>query len=96
MLVSGSGPRVLCTNTQSSANDFDPVKEARDKRKSRVSKNEKQHTANVARAAGPSATMSSTSMKDGPEWDALSKEDKKGMLRRDVLRTKVSTASMGR
>ncbi|KIM25499.1 hypothetical protein M408DRAFT_74023 [Serendipita vermifera MAFF 305830] len=78
--------------------DYDPVKEARDKRKSRVAKNEKQRAANQARAMGPSATAASTStgLKDSNAWDALSKDDKKGMLRRDALRAKVSTASMGK
>ena len=36
--------------------DYDPVKAARDERKARVAKNEKQHQANLARAAASSSS----------------------------------------
>lgn len=35
--------------------DYDPAKAARDERKARLAKNEKQHQANLARAAGSSS-----------------------------------------
>jgi regulator of ribosome biosynthesis len=68
------------------ADDFDPVKEARDKRKARVGKNEKQRLANQARAQGP----------HGPLTPAVSKDERKGQLRSVALQTKMSTASMGK
>ena len=68
------------------ADDFDPVKEAREKRKARVGKNEKQRLANLTRAQGV----------HGPLTAAGSKEEKKGQLRSVALQTKMSTASMGR
>jgi hypothetical protein len=68
------------------ADDFDPVQEAREKRKARVGKNEKQRLANLARTQGV----------HGPLTPAGSKEEKKGQLRSMALQTKTSTASMGR
>ena len=64
------------------ANDYDPFKEAREGRKARVAKNEKQRVANAARAQGTSTT-------------AL-KEEKKTQLNRQIAHTRTSTASMGR
>ncbi|CAG8585429.1 10582_t:CDS:2, partial [Acaulospora colombiana] len=60
--------------------DYDPIKEARDKRKARVAKNEKQRQANLARNTGAST----------------SKEERKDQLRSQALQTKMSTASMGK
>jgi len=69
------------------ADDFDPVKEARDKRKARVSKNEKQQVANQARAQGAHGPLKPTT---------ASKDERKAQLRSLALQTKTSTASMGR
>jgi regulator of ribosome biosynthesis len=67
----------ICT-----ANDYDPFKEARDERKARVAKNEKQRLANAARAEGSSA--------------AALKDEKKSQLNRQLTQTRSSTASMGK
>ena len=66
----------------SPANDFDPFKEARDERKARVTKNEKQRLANVARAQGTST--------------AALKEEKRAQLNRQIAQTRTSTASLGK
>ena len=68
---------VWCT-----ANDYDPFKEARDERKARTAKNEKQRLANAARAQGTSA--------------AAPNDEKKMQLNRQVAQTRASTASMGK
>lgn len=65
------------------ANDYDPFKEARDERKARVAKNEKQRLANAARAQGGTST-------------AGLKEERKTQLNRQVAQTRTSTASMGK
>ena len=65
-----------------SANDYDPFKEARDERKARVAKNEKQRLSNAARAQGTST--------------AALKEEKKVQLNRQLSQTRTSTASMGK
>ncbi|KAG9057394.1 Rhodanese- sulfurtransferase [Serendipita sp. 407] len=62
------------------SDDYDPIKEARDKRKARVAKNEKQRLGNLARAQGTTP----------------SKEQRKQELRGQALQTKISTASMGK
>jgi len=64
------------------ANDYDPFKEARDERKARVAKNEKQRLANAARSQGISTT-------------AL-KEERKTQLNRQIAQSRTSTASMGK
>lgn len=66
------------------ADDYDPIKEEKDARKSRVSKNEKQRAANVARAQA------------GPMQPAKTREDRKDQIRNQVLHVKASTASMGK
>ncbi|KAF8514882.1 ribosome biogenesis regulatory protein-domain-containing protein [Hysterangium stoloniferum] len=60
--------------------DFDPVKAARDERKARVAKNEKQKARNLEQ--------------QGPK--APSKEERKGDIARTLATTRVSTASMGK
>ncbi|PVF96459.1 RRS1-domain-containing protein [Serendipita vermifera] len=60
--------------------DYDPIKEARDKRKAKVAKNEKQRQANLARSMGAGTT----------------KEERKDQLRAQTLQSKMSTASMGK
>ena len=73
-------PRSLfCT-----ANDYDPFQEARDERKARMAKNEKQRLANAARAQ---VTGTST---------AAPKEERKAQLNRQFAQTRTSTASMGK
>ncbi|KAJ8481336.1 hypothetical protein ONZ45_g15343 [Pleurotus djamor] len=60
--------------------DFDPVKDARDSRKARVAKNQRQQLQNMARAQGAASTL----------------EERKKELERTMATTRVSTASMGR
>lgn len=62
--------------------DFDPAKKARDERKARVAKNEKQHEKNLMRAQGSSSAAPT---------DARKRE-----IDRTLATTRVSTASMGR
>ncbi|KIL70305.1 hypothetical protein M378DRAFT_189851 [Amanita muscaria Koide BX008] len=57
--------------------NFDPRKEARDERKVRIAKNEKQQQQNLARQANP-------------------RETRKREIERDLVQTRISTASMGR
>lgn len=61
--------------------NFDPVKVARDARKERVAKNEKQQLQNVKRAQGTSSNTL---------------EERKKQIERTVATTRISTASMGR
>jgi regulator of ribosome biosynthesis len=64
--------------------DFDPAKAARDERKSRIAKNEKQRLRNVEHAKGSQAP---------------SKEEKivrKKEIEKTLATTRVSTASMGK
>ncbi|KAI0776198.1 ribosome biogenesis regulatory protein-domain-containing protein [Trametes elegans] len=66
--------------------DFDPAKAARDARKARVAKNERQHQQNLSRAAqakGPS---------DAPAPPAVRKK----LIDRTLAVTRTSTASMGK
>jgi len=63
--------------------DHDPSKIARDARKARVSKNEKQKAQNIARAQGESS--------GGP-----SREQRKTDISRTLATTRASTASMGK
>jgi regulator of ribosome biosynthesis len=69
------------------ANDYDPFKEARDERKARVAKNEKQRLANVARSQSQGTSTSTT---------AALKEEKKTQLNRQIAQSRTSTASMGK
>jgi regulator of ribosome biosynthesis len=60
--------------------DFDPSKAARDARKARVAKNERQRLQNVARAQG----------------STVDREQRKTDIDRTLASTRISTASMGR
>ncbi|TBU47252.1 RRS1-domain-containing protein [Dichomitus squalens] len=60
--------------------DFDPAKAARDERKARVAKNEKQRSANLARAAAAGS----------------SSDDRKKTIDRTLAVTRTSTASLGK
>ncbi|KAI0050029.1 RRS1-domain-containing protein [Auriscalpium vulgare] len=60
--------------------DFDPAKEARDARKARVAKNERQRLQNQARAQGGNAE----------------REERKKDIERTLATSRVSTASMGK
>lgn len=60
--------------------DFDPSKAAREARKARVAKNERQRLQNVARGQGAATT----------------REERKGDIEMTLASTRVSTASMGR
>ncbi|GAW01079.1 RRS1-domain-containing protein [Lentinula edodes] len=66
--------------------DFDPRKAARDERKARVTKNQKQHEANAARAQKTGSSASSN-----PEREAHKKD-----LERTLAMSRTSTASMGK
>lgn len=63
--------------------DYDPAKAARDERKARVAKNEKQHQQNLARAAQASGAGSSNA-------------DRKRQIDRTLAVTRTSTASLGK
>ncbi|KAJ4472747.1 ribosome biogenesis regulatory protein-domain-containing protein [Lentinula lateritia] len=65
--------------------DFDPRKAARDERKARVTKNQKQHEANAARAQKTGSSASN------PEREAHKKD-----LERTLAMSRTSTASMGK
>lgn len=67
--------------------DFDPSKKARDERKARVEKNQKQHERNLARAQQQSGSTSAP-----PPPAAQRKRD----IDRTLATTRTSTASMGR
>jgi len=65
--------------------DHDPSKIARAERKTRVAKNERRMTQNIARAQGETAVA-------GP----LPREQRKKEINRTLATSRVSTASMGR
>ncbi|VDB89913.1 unnamed protein product [Peniophora sp. CBMAI 1063] len=67
--------------------DFDPAKKARDERKARVAKNEKQHSANLARAQGTAGSGAAP---------APDREARKSDISRTLATTRFSTASMGK
>lgn len=79
--------------------DLDPAKTARKERLAKVKKNESQQRANLARAA---ASSSAPTAKSGTLGDAgklaraAAREKRKAELEADVLRSRASTASMGR
>lgn len=66
--------------------DFDPAKKARDERKARVAKNERQHQQNLSRAQGGSSSAAA------PPPQAQRKKE----IDRTLATTRASTASMGR
>lgn len=70
--------------------DFDPRKIARDERKAKMAKNERQHQQNLARAQGESGAASSSA--GGRELQSHRKKD----IDRTLAVTRTSTASMGR
>ena len=67
--------------------DFDPSKKARDERKARVAKNERQHEKNLARAQQQTASVSAP-----PPPTAQRKRE----IDRTLATTRTSTASLGR
>lgn len=71
----------MCTDA-----DFDPSKVARDARKARVAKNERQQQQNIARAQQGAPSSSAVS----------STQDRKRDVDRTLATTRASTASMGR
>ncbi|KAK0499746.1 ribosome biogenesis regulatory protein-domain-containing protein, partial [Armillaria luteobubalina] len=66
--------------------DHDPRKLARDERKARVAKNEKQRQGNLARAQGPSSSVADTNPRD----------QRKKEIAKTLSSARISTASMGR
>lgn len=76
-----SGFVVPCTDA-----DFDPSKAARDARKTKIAKNEKQHQQNLARTQGPSAAAA----------PPANNADRKKQIDRTLATTRTSTASMGK
>ncbi|KAI0832682.1 RRS1-domain-containing protein [Trametes gibbosa] len=66
--------------------DYDPVKVARDERKARVAKNERQHQQNVSRAT----------QSNGPSSTAPPIAERKKDIDRTLAVTRASTASMGK
>ena len=77
-------PRTRLNASSTTDVDYDPAKAARDERKARMAKNERQHQQNLARAAlGSGAATTSTA-------------DKKRQIDRTLAVTRTSTASMGR
>ncbi|EPS98796.1 hypothetical protein FOMPIDRAFT_1148405 [Fomitopsis schrenkii] len=66
--------------------DFDPSKAARDARKTKIAKNEKQHQQNLARTQGPSAAAA----------PPANNADRKKQIDRTLATTRTSTASMGK
>lgn len=68
--------------------DYDPSKVARDKRKEKMAKNEKQHQANLARAQKTQGVSSSSS--GAPILE------RKKQIDRTLATTRTSTASMGK
>lgn len=67
--------------------DFDPAKKARDERKARVAKNERQHQQNLSRAQGGSSSAAAA---------APPQAQRKKEIDRTLATTRASTASMGR
>lgn len=86
--------------------DMDPAKTAKKERLAKQAKNEKQRLGNLARAAASTAAASSSSLsaQKGGLGDAnaaklaraAAREKRKAELEADVLRSRASTASMGR
>ncbi|SPO32766.1 related to RRS1 - regulator of ribosome biogenesis [Ustilago trichophora] len=88
--------------------DMDPAKTAKKERLAKQAKNEKQRLGNLARAAASSAAASSSSAsKNGAGGGlgdanaaklarAAAREKRKAELEADVLRSRASTASMGK
>lgn len=70
--------------------DHDPSKAARDARKERVAKNERQHKQNVARAT------QSTGPSTGPSAAPVPNSIRKKEIDRTLAVTRASTASMGK
>lgn len=70
-----------CESVCSTDADFDPVKAARDERKSRVAKNEQQRLKNLERA--------------GAE-PPVSKDVRKREIEKTLATSRISTASMGK
>ncbi len=66
--------------------DHDPRKVAREERKARVAKNEKQRQGNLARAHGPSSSVADTNPR----------EQRKKEITKTLSSARISTASMGR
>jgi regulator of ribosome biosynthesis len=66
--------------------DYDPRKVARDERKARTAKNEKQRLANVARAQGEASTSAAP----------VSRDVRKKEIDKTLAASRVSTASMGK
>ncbi|SJL02322.1 related to RRS1-regulator of ribosome biogenesis [Armillaria ostoyae] len=66
--------------------DHDPRKVAREERKARVAKNEKQRQGNLARAQGPSSSVADTNPR----------EQRKNEITKTLSSARISTASMGR
>lgn len=81
-------------------NDLDPAKTAKNERLAKIKKNEKQRMGNMARAASSSAAAT---VKGGlgdanaaKLARAAAREKRKAELEADVLRSRASTASLGR
>ncbi|CBQ69706.1 related to RRS1-regulator of ribosome biogenesis [Sporisorium reilianum SRZ2] len=84
--------------------DMDPAKTAKKERLAKQAKNEKQRLGNIARAAASTASSAAASSSKGGLGDAnaaklaraAAREQRKAQLEADVLRSRASTASMGR
>ncbi|CDU22148.1 related to RRS1-regulator of ribosome biogenesis [Sporisorium scitamineum] len=84
--------------------DLDPAKTAKKERLAKKQKNEKQRLGNIARAAASTAASAAASTSKGGLGDAnaaklaraAAREQRKAQLEADVLRSRASTASMGR
>lgn len=88
--------------------DMDPAKTAKKERLAKKTKNDQQHRANLARAASASTSASSRAGKNASGGGGLgdanaaklaraaAREKRKAQLEAEVLRSRASTASMGR
>ncbi|KAJ1018052.1 hypothetical protein NDA16_004921 [Ustilago loliicola] len=84
--------------------DMDPAKTAKKERIAKKEKNEKQRIGNLARAAASTSAAAASSSAKGGLGDAnaaklaraAAREKRKAELEADVLRSRASTASMGR
>lgn len=65
--------------------DYDPAKAKRDERKARISKNERQHEQNLARAQGATGSTVVPAI-----------AERKKQIDKTLVTTRTSTASMGR
>ena len=81
----GSSSSRVCSNKKLTDIDHDPSKIARTERKSRIVKNQRQMTQNIARAQGESTVA-------GPS----SKGQRKDEINRTLATSRVSTASLGK